>query len=100
MSVRILASVHTLAHYVRQHLPSLPASDNMSVSIQGNGPMPVIYAMQDFLNRLASNTTSVLITPKNLPYVVYAAVGLPIMAIATVIKNAVAVLGSGSTKNA
>ena len=62
--------------------------------------MPVIYAMQDLLTRLVSYFTSVLILAKNLLSVLYAAAGLPIVAIATVIKNAVAVFGSGSTRNA
>ena len=100
MSGRILASVHTLAHFVRQHLHSLPASDNMSVSIQGNGPMPVIYAMQDLLFRLISVTTSVLILVKGLLSVIYAAVALARVALATIIRSAVGVRGSGSTKNA
>ena len=100
MSVRILASVHTLAHFVRQHLPSLPASDNMSVSIQGNGPMPVIYAMQDFLNRLASYTTSVLTLAKSLLHVIYAAVALARVALATFIRHAVGARGSRFMRNA
>ena len=60
----------------------------------------VIYAVQRLLNKLVSYTTSVLIMAKNLLHVLYAAAGLCIVATVTNIKNVVAVLGSGSTKNA
>ena len=56
--------------------------------------MPVISAMQHFLSRLASYTTSVLILVKSLVSVIYAAVGLCMVATATVIKNVVGARGS------
>ena len=56
--------------------------------------------MQDLLNVLISDTTSVLILAKNLLSVVYAAAGLCMVATATVIKNVVGARGSRFMKNA
>ena len=94
MSVRILGSVHTLAHFVRQHLPSLPAFRPTSVSIQGNDLMPVISATQALLTRLVSYIISALTLAKGLLFVIYAAADLCIVATATVIKNVVGARGS------
>ena len=60
----------------------------------------VIYATQDFLNKAASYTTSALILVKSLLYVLYAAVDLCMVALATSIRNVVAVLESRSMRNA
>ena len=71
----------------------------MSVLIPENGLMPAIYATQDFLNKAASYTTSALILVKSLLYVLYAAVDLCMVALATSIRNVVDVLGSRSMKS-
>ena len=76
MSGRILAKNRLHVVSAAQRLPSLATFRDMSVLIQENGLMPVIYAMQDLLIVLASDTTSVLITAKSLLHVLYAAVGL------------------------
>ena len=99
MSERILAKNRLHVVSAAQRLPCLPASDNMSVSIQGNGPMPVIYATQDLLTRLLSYTTSVLIMVKGLLYAVYAAVDLCTVALAIIIKNVVGARGSRFMKS-
>ena len=72
----------------------------MSVLIQENGLMPVVYAVQRLLNNLVSYTTSVLIMAKNLLSVVYAAVDFCMVALATNIKSAVGARGSRFMRNA
>ena len=79
---------------------NLSISKPMSVLTQESDLMPVISATYDLLNKLASYTTSVLITAKSLLLVLYAAVGLARVAIATGIRNVVAVLESRSMRNA
>ena len=100
MSGRILGKNRLHVVSAAQHLPSLPASDIMSVLIQENGLLLVIYAMQGLIIDLVSYTTSVLILAKNLLNVLYVAVALGTIALATVIRSAVDVLGSRSTRSA
>ena len=100
MSVRILANVHTLAHFARQHLPGIPPFRDMSVLILEKDLILVIYAMRALLIRLVLYTTSVLILAKSLLSVLYAAAGLCMVATATVIKNVVGARGSRFMKNA
>ena len=100
MSGRTLAKNRLHVVSAAQRLPSLATSEIMSVSIQGNGPMPATYATQGLLNKLASSTTSVLTLAKGLLHVIYAAVALARVATATIIRSAVGVRGSRSTRNA
>ena len=100
MSVRILASVRSAVVSAVQRLPSVPASDIMSVSIRGSDLMPVISATYDLLNKLISYTTSVLTLAKGLLSVLYAAADLARVALATFIRHAVGARGSGSMRNA
>ena len=99
MNAVTVESVRTLARFARQRLPPLPTFRSMSAVTLENGPMPVIYAMHGLLNTLASYATSVLILAKDLLYVLYAAVDLCMVALATSIRNIVDVLGSRSMKS-
>ena len=81
-------------------MSNLSISKPMIVLILESDLTRVIYAVQDLLSGLASYTTSVLIMVKNLLSVLYAAVGLARVATATIIRSAVGVRGSRSTRNA
>ena len=100
MNGRILAKNRLHVVSAAQRLPSVLLFKTMSASTLENDLMPVSCAMQDFINRLASYTTSVLIMVKGLLSVVYAAAGLRIVATVTNIKNAVGARGSRFMKNA
>ena len=80
-------------------MPSVPASDIMSVSIRGSDLMPVISATYDLLNKLISYTTSVVTLAKGLVSVIYAAVDFCMVATATNIKSDVGARGSRFMKN-
>ena len=93
-------NVRTLAMSVAQRLPNLPPFKLMNEFTVGSDLTRVIYAMQGLLIDLVSYTTSVLILAKNLLNVLYVAVALGTVALATVIRSAVDVLGSRSTRSA
>ena len=80
-------------------MPSLSPFRTMSVSTRERSRTSASYAMQDLLNVLISDTTSVLILVKNLLHVLYAAAGLCTVATATVIKNVVGARGSRFMKS-
>ena len=100
MNVVTRGNVRSVVGFVAQHLPGVVPFRPMSVPIQGNGLMRVIYAVKRLLNKLVSYTTSVLILAKNLLSAVYVAVGLCIMATVTSIRSVVGARGSRFTKNA
>ena len=100
MSGRILAKNRSHVVSAAQRLLILALFRTMSVLILESDLTRVIYAVQDLLSGLASYTTSVLIMVKNLLSVLYAAVGLARVATATIIRSAVGVRGSRSTRNA
>mgnify|MGYP006874406673 FL=1 len=93
-------NVRTLAMSVVQRLPNLLPFKLMNEFTVGSDLTRVIYAMQGLLIDLVSYTTSVLILAKNLLNVLYVAVALGTVALATVIRSAVDVLGSRSTRSA
>ena len=81
-------------------MPNSPTSKPMNARILENVRTPALCATRRLSNLAISKPMGVLTLAKGLLHVLYAAVGLPIIAIATVIKNAVAVLGSRFMKNA
>ena len=100
MSGRILASVRLAVVSAAQRLPSLSTFRAMNARILERSRTSASYAMQDLLTVLISDTTSVLTLAKNLLSVIYAAVGLVGMALATNIKSDVGARGSRFMKNA
>ena len=83
-----------------QRLPGMAAFRHMNAVTREKDLSSVIYAVQDFLNKLASYTTSVLTMAKDLLSVLTAAVDLHTVTLATVIRSAVDVLGSRSMRSA
>ena len=94
------ACLYTGAGSARTRLLLRLTSNTMNARILERSRTSATYAMQDLHTTLISDTISVLTLAKGPLHALYAAVALVGMAIATVIKNAVAVFGSGSTRNA
>ena len=72
----------------------------MNARILENNLSNVISATYVLLNKLASYTTSVLTMANSLLHVIYAAVALARVALATFIRHAVGARGSKFMKNA